>query len=215
MTPKAHRLAELDNPTVSRTYRRLAPIYDQTFGKFADAALRQTVGRANELDGRLLEIGVGTGLALPHYKPSLAVTGIDLSPDMLGRARERARRLACGHVEQLSVMDASRLDFTDASFDVVVALYVMTVVPDPVAVMHEMARVVKPGGRILVCNHFSVDKGLRAAIEKRLASFADVLGFRSEFPLETLLVEERLELVSRTPVKPFGFFTLLEFRRRT
>ncbi|MGH6853981.1 MAG: class I SAM-dependent methyltransferase [Aestuariivirga sp.] len=213
MTQPLRKLADLDNPAVAKAYRRLAPIYDKTFGKIAEAALRQTMERANRHSGKLLEVGVGTGLSLPHYKAQLKVTGIDLSPHMLQRARERVAKAACRNVDALLEMDATQLGFADQSFDVVVALYVMTVVPDPVAVMHELARVTKPGGTVLVCNHFSVEKGLRGAVEKRLAKFADVLGFRSEFPLETLMVSGRLQLVAKTPVNPFGFFTLLEFVR--
>ena len=213
MTQPRRKLADLDNPAVTKTYRLLAPIYDKTFGKFADAAMRQTIERANQLEGRLLEVGVGTGLALPHYKSELAVTGIDLSPHMLKRARARVSKTGRTNIHSLHEMDATKLDFADASFDVVVALYVMTVVPEPVKVMHELARVTKPRGKILICNHFSVDKGLRSVIEKRLANFADVLGFRPEFPLATLLVSDKLKLTAQTPVKPFGFFTLLEFTR--
>jgi phosphatidylethanolamine/phosphatidyl-N-methylethanolamine N-methyltransferase len=214
MTQPLRKLADLDNPAVTKVYRRLAPIYDNTFGKITVAALKLTTDRANCFSGKLLEIGVGTGLSLPHYKRQLAVTGIDLSPDMLRRARERTGRNISCRVEALLEMDATQLEFADASFDVVVALYVMTVVPDPTKVMHELARVTKPGGVVLICNHFSVEKGIRGIVEKKLAKFADVLGFRSEFPLETLMVSERLKLKSKTPVKPFGFFTLLEFGRR-
>ena len=110
-------------------------------------------------------------------------------------------------------MDATKLAFADASFDVAVAMFVMTVVPDPVAVMHELARVTRPGGTVLIVNHFSVEKGLRGAVEKRLAGFADVLGWRPEFPVETLLGDPRLKLIDKRPVRPFGFFTLLEFER--
>lgn len=214
MTQPLRKLAELDNPAVTKSYRRWAPIYDHTFGKIAEAALRQITERANQFEGRLLEIGVGTGLSLPRYKPELAVTGIDLSPDMLKRARERIDKTDCRNVEALLEMDATHLSFPAASFDVVVALYVMTVVPDPIRVMHEMARVTKPGGKVLICNHFSVDKGVRGVVEKKLANFADVLGFRSEFPMDTLLVSDRLKLESMSPVKPFGFFTFLEFTCR-
>ena len=203
--------ADLDNPTVAKTYKRLAPIYDNTFGKFADAALRQTITRANHFTGKLLEVGVGTGLALPHYRPELQVTGIDLSPDMLARARKRLSKHRRPNIQALLEMDATQLKFPDGSFDVAVALYVMTVVPDPVSVMHELARAVKPGGRVLICNHFMVEKGVRALVEKNLAGFADFLGFRSNVTLESLLVSDRLKLVSKTPVRPLGFFTLLEF----
>jgi len=205
--------AELDAPAVARTYKRLAPIYDRTFGKVADAALRQTLARANDFSGAVLEVGVGTGLALPHYGPQFSVTGIDLSPEMLKRGRERVAKLALGNIAGLAEMDASHMSFADASFDVAVALYVMTVVPDPVAVMHEIARVVKPGGRVLICNHFSVEKGLRSKLEKSLSAYADFLGFQSQFPRRTLMVSERLKLERATPLRPFGFFTLLEFAR--
>lgn len=207
------RFAELDNPAVQKAYRRLAPIYDNTFGKVAEAGVRQTTERANQLRGKLLEVGVGTGLALPYYSSRLSVTGIDLSTDMLDRARQRVAKLGLRNIEGLREMDATRMEFADASFDIAAAMYVMTVVPDPAKVMHELARVVKPGGTVLVCNHFCVDKGLRGALEKKLAGYADVVGFRSDFRMETIQVSDRLDLVARTPVKPFGFFTLLEFRR--
>jgi phosphatidylethanolamine/phosphatidyl-N-methylethanolamine N-methyltransferase len=207
------KLAEIDHGDVRRAYKRWAPIYDQTFGKLAEAGIRQAVGRANQYSGRLLEIGAGTGLALPLYRPELRITGIDLSPDMLGRARERVAKAGLRNIEALLEMDAQRLDFPDASFDVTMAMYVMTVVPDPAAVMHEIARVTRPGGTVIVVNHFSVDKGLRGAIEKRMAGFSDVLGFRTEFPIETLMVSDQLRLVGKRPIRPFGFFTLLEFKR--
>lgn len=213
MTGVARKLAELDNGDVRRAYKRWAPVYDATFGKFVEAGVKQATARANQLDGRLLEVGVGTGLALPHYKRSLKVTGVDLSPDMLKRARERIAKRRVHNVEALIEMDATKLAFADASFDIAVAMYVMTVVPDPVAVMSELARVTKPGGRVLIVNHFSVEKGLRGAVEKKLAGFADVLGWRPEFPVETLLADPRLKLVDKRPVRPFGFFTMLEFER--
>jgi phosphatidylethanolamine/phosphatidyl-N-methylethanolamine N-methyltransferase len=208
------KLVELDNLAVRRAYKRWAPVYDATFGKFVEAGVRQTTALANEFSGKLLEIGVGTGLALPHYKRSLQVTGIDLSPDMLERARERAEKAGLKNIKVLQEMDATALEFPDNSFDVVVAMYVMTVVPEPVEVMQEIARVTKPGGTVLIANHFSVEKGLRGAVEKRLAGFADILGWRPEFPVETLLIDDRLQLVERKPVRPFGFFTMLRFRKR-
>jgi phosphatidylethanolamine/phosphatidyl-N-methylethanolamine N-methyltransferase len=208
------KLVDLDNFAVRRAYKRWAPVYDATFGKFVEAGVRQTTAKANEFSGKLLEIGVGTGLALPHYKRSLKVTGIDLSPDMLERARERAVKAGLKNIEALLEMDATALQFPDNSFDIVVAMYVMTVVPEPEQVIREIARVAKPGGTVLITNHFSVEKGLRGAVEKRLAGFADILGWRPEFPVETLLVDDQLELIDRRPVRPFGFFTMLQFRKR-
>jgi phosphatidylethanolamine/phosphatidyl-N-methylethanolamine N-methyltransferase len=207
------KLVELDNHAVRRAYKRWAPVYDATFGKFVEAGVRQTTAKANEFSGRLLEIGVGTGLALPHYERSLRVNGIDLSPDMLERAHERVGKAGLKNIEALLEMDATALKFPDNSFDVVVAMYVMTVVPEPQNVVREIARVTKPGGTVLITNHFSVEKGLRGAVEKQLAGFADILGWRPEFPVETLLADDRLELIEQRPVRPFGFFTMLQFRK--
>lgn len=213
-TGQTRGLAAIDASDVRQAYRRWAPVYDRTFGKFVDAAVRTVTARANQFSGRLLEVGVGTGLALPHYGPSLRVTGIDLSPDMLARARERVARRGQGNVEALIEMDATALSFPDSSFDVTTAMFVMTVVPDPGAVMRELARVTKPGGTVLICNHFSVEEGLRGALERGLARYAARLGWRPEFPVEAILVCGDLALAGRMPVKPFGFFTLLEFRKQ-
>jgi phosphatidylethanolamine/phosphatidyl-N-methylethanolamine N-methyltransferase len=141
------------------------------------------------------------------------VTGIDLSPEMLLRARARARRHRLNNIEALLEMDATDLDFPDHGFDVATAMYVMTVVPDPVAVMDELVRVTRPGGQIVIVNHFSIDKGIRAAVEKKLARFSDVLGWRPDFPVETLMRSGKLALRERRPLNPFGFFTLLRFER--
>jgi phosphatidylethanolamine/phosphatidyl-N-methylethanolamine N-methyltransferase len=206
-------LAEIDNHDVMRAYRRWAPVYDATFGKVVEAGVKQATSVVNRYHGRILEVGVGTGLSLPHYKHSLKVTGIDLSPDMLMRARERAHKRNLRHVEALTEMDATTLKYADTSFDISTAMFVMTVVPDPVQVMNELIRVTKPGGHIVIVNHFSIDKGLRAVVEKRLARFSDILGWRPDFPVETLMVSGKLKLEEQRPLKPFGFFTLLRFQR--
>lgn len=210
MRPK---LAEIDNGDVRRAYRRWAPVYDSTFGRFVEAGVKEATRLINTFHGRVLEVGVGTGLALPHYKPHLRITGVDLSPEMLRRARERVQKEKLTNIDELVEMDATALDFPDASFDVSTAMYVMTVVPEPAKVMHELARVTKPGGHVVIVNHFSAAKGPRALIEKQLAGFADVLGWRPEFPVETILVSDKLSLRSRCELKPFGLFTLLHFTR--
>ncbi len=210
----ARPLQKLETTDVRKAYKRWAPVYDATFGKLVEAGVKQVTARANCFEGRLLEAGVGTGLALLHYDDKLKVTGIDLSSDMLERARARLRKAKRHNVEALLEMDATALQFPDGSFDVAVAMYVLTVAPDPVAVMAELARVTRPGGTVLIVNHFSVENGLRGIIEKRMAKHAAKLGWRPEFPIDTLLVREDLRLVSIRAVKPFGFFTLLEFRKQ-
>jgi phosphatidylethanolamine/phosphatidyl-N-methylethanolamine N-methyltransferase len=207
------QLQKLDENDVRKAYRRWAPVYDVVFGKVVEAGVKQAASRANAFSGKLLEVGVGTGLALRYYGPQLKVTGIDLSTDMLKIARKRMKNSKHGNIEALLEMDATSLAFQDNHFDIVVASYVLTVVPNPAKVIHELARVTKPGGIVLIVNHFSVESGLRGAIEKSLAKHAPKLGWRPEFRYETLLVSERLVLTSIKPVKPLGFFTMLEFRK--
>ena len=207
------QLQNLDENDVRKAYRRWAPVYDTVFGKIVEAGVKQAAARANAFSGKLLEVGVGTGLALRHYGPHLRVTGIDLSTEMLELARKRVKKSGHSNIEALLEMDATSLAFPDNHFDIVVASYVLTVVPNPVEVIHELARVIKPGGAVLIVNHFSVESGLRGAIEKSLAKHASKLGWRSEFKYEALLVSERLRLTSIMPVKPLGFFTMLEFHK--
>lgn len=211
--PHSPQLQKMDENDVRTAYRRWAPVYDATFGKLVTAGMRHATKQANRFSGRLLDVGVGTGLALPHYGPQLSVTGIDLSIEMLERARARIKKSHATNIEALLEMDAGNLRFPAESFDVAIASYVLTVVPDPAKVVHELARVTKPGGTVLIVNHFSVENGLRGAIEKGMAKHATKLGWRPEFPIDTLLVSEKLRLVSIRPVKPMGFFTLLEFKR--
>lgn len=209
MTP----IAQMDEAAVKRAYARWAPIYDLTFGKIADAGRMRAVEHINTLSGRVLEVGVGTGISLPGYKRDLEITGIDLSPDMLGKARERVARQGLSQVGAIQEMDASDLEFVDDSFDAVVAMYVLTVVPDPVQVMRELQRVCRPGGQVIVINHFSIDHGLRGVVEKGMAPFAEALGWRPEFPMDTLMVCEALRLKDVRQLKPFGLFTMLVFEK--
>ena len=158
----AHNLQQpaLDDHAVREAYRLWAPVYDYSFGLVAGPGRRLAVRKLNGADGRVLEIGVGTGLSLPRYKPSLDVTGIDLSPDMLAKAAERVENLKLPR-KALSVVDAGRLAFAGESFDAAAVMYVMTVVPDPAAVMAEMWRVLRPGGMAIVVIHFSRERSPR------------------------------------------------------
>jgi phosphatidylethanolamine/phosphatidyl-N-methylethanolamine N-methyltransferase len=207
------QLVHMSSEAVRRAYRRWAPVYDFTFGKVADWGRMRTVDYINGLEGRVLEVGIGTGISLPHYKRSLKVTAIDLSPDMLKRARERVEREQLSHVEDIIEMDAGDMSFPDNSFDVVVAMYVLTVVPEPRRVMQELQRVCKPGGEVIVVNHFSKTDGLRGRVEKALAPFASLLGWRPQFPMETLFHCDRLIVKGASELKPFGLFTLLRFEK--
>jgi phosphatidylethanolamine/phosphatidyl-N-methylethanolamine N-methyltransferase len=207
-------IGRIDESDVLDAYRRWAPVYDYTFGLVAKEGRRHAVEMLNAREGRLLEVGVGTGLSLPDYGRHLEVVGIDLSPEMLEKARERVADGGLGHVTGLHEMDASDLRFPDSSFDTVVAMYVMTVVPDPEAVMRELSRVTKPGGEVMLVNHFSQRQGVRGWVERRMAPFADKIGWRSVFDVSRVTVCDDLELVERQALRPFGLFTMLRFAKK-
>jgi phosphatidylethanolamine/phosphatidyl-N-methylethanolamine N-methyltransferase len=201
----------VDVTSVRHAYRRWAPIYDFTFGTIANAGRKHVVNIINRRKGRVLEVGVGTGLSLPAYASHLKVTGIDLSPEMLDKARWRVGRERLHNVEGLHEMDAGALAFPDESFDTVVAMYVLTVVPDSDKVMRELERVCAPGGEVILVNHFSQDEGIRGFLERRLAPLAGTIGWRSIFTLDRALVCDDLRLAERKTLWPFGLFTMLRF----
>jgi phosphatidylethanolamine/phosphatidyl-N-methylethanolamine N-methyltransferase len=208
--PKA---LQLDEGAVRDAYRRWAPVYDYTFGAVSTAGRRHAVQIINGGTGRVLEVGVGTGLALPDYKKHLDIVGIDLAPEMLEKARDRVKAEKLTNVSGLHEMDASNLRFPDNSFDTVVAMYVITVVPDPQKVMLELARVTKPGGEVMLVNHFSQDQGVRGWVERQMAPFADLVGWHSVFDVSRVMVCDDLKLVDRKSLRPLGIFTMMRFRK--
>lgn len=203
--------ALIDAGAVRDAYRRWAPVYDFTFGAIADVGRKHVVRIINRRKGSVLEVGVGTGLSLPAYGEHLTITGIDLSPDMLDKARGRVERGQLGHVAGLHEMDAGALAFPDESFDTVVAMYVLTVVPDSDKVMRELERVCAPGGEVILVNHFSQDDGLRGFFERRLAPLAKFIGWHAVFEIDRVLICDDLRLAERKTLWPFGLFTMLRF----
>ena len=203
----------MDEQAVRSAYRRWAPFYDNTFGRFTTEGRRHAVEMINKRAGRVLEVGVGTGLSLAYYGSHLEIVGIDLSPEMLGKAREKVAEEGLDNVTGLHEMDAGELKFADASFDTVVAMYTITVVPEPEKVMRELARVCKVGGQVTLVNHFSQDEGVRGWVERRMAPFGDKLGWRPVFDLDRVMVCENLKVVDRQPLRPWGLFTMLRFER--
>ena len=206
-------IGRMDEDVVRMAYRRWAPVYDHTFGRVATEGRRQAVQIINQGQGRVLEVGVGTGLSLPEYKRHLEIVGIDLSPEMLDKARERVAD-GLDHVTGLHEMDAGELAFPDASFDTTVAMYVMTVVPDPEKVMRELSRVTKPGGEVILVNHFSQEQGVRGWLERRMAPFAGKIGWRPVFDVDRVMVCDDLKLIERRSLRPMGLFTMMRFSKR-
>ncbi len=137
------------------------------FGEVFERGRRASIAAAERIGGRILEVGVGTGISLPDYARSNRLVGIDISEPMLRKAQERVVEHGLANVEALAVMDAPHLGFPDDAFDVVVAQYVITAVPDPEATLDEFARVLKPGGEIVLVNHIGAESGLRAPSSMR------------------------------------------------
>ncbi len=197
------------NDTI-RTYRWFSGSYDLLFGPVFHPGRKEAVRIANDRPGqRILEVGVGTGLSLPHFRPDSRVTGIDVSAEMLEKAKRRTARMGLAHVEGLHVMDAENLEFADNSFDAVLALYVASVVPDPARFAAEMRRVCIPRGTIVVVNHFTSENGLARFMEKRLAHLARHIGFHADFPFEDFQRASRLSIREVRPSNLFGYWKLL------
>ena len=206
-----------DKQVMQKAYARWAPVYDVLCGPVFVNGRRAAARAAREAGGRILEIGVGTGLSFDDYDATTEITGIDLSEPMIARARMRAASGRYPFVKGLAVMDAHNLRYDDASFDCVVAQFVITLVEDPERVLSECARVVKPGGQIVLVNHLYSERGLAAAVERLLAQKAQRLGLRPEFPFARLAAWAQAhggaELIERRKVPPFGVYTLVRFRR--
>lgn len=201
----------LDADAVRAAYRRWAGVYDAVFGSVSAFGRRRAVNAVNHLPGdKVLEVGVGTGLALPHYLRNKRITGIDLSVDMLARARERVARQKLDHVDALLEMDAEATHFADGQFDIAVAMFVASVVPDARRLMAEMRRVVRPGGWVLFVNHFLAEGGVRLLAERAMAPASRALGWHPDFAMDSLLTTQDRAVAKIMPVPPVGLFTLVQ-----
>ncbi len=211
--------AALDRGQIEKAYARWAPVYDMVFGRVFEQGRRASIEAAEKHcgagGGRILEVGVGTGISLPDYNRVNRIVGIDISAAMLRKARERVIEHKLDNVECVAVMDAKHLAFPDASFDVVVAQYVITAVPEPEATLDEFARVLKPGGEIVLVNHIGAEAGLRKAFERGFSPVARRLGWRPEFPWARIArwveTADGVHLIERRPMPPLGHFSLIRF----
>jgi phosphatidylethanolamine/phosphatidyl-N-methylethanolamine N-methyltransferase len=208
-----HPRAALDTASVREAYRRWAGVYDVVFGGVSAFGRKRAVAAVNLLPGpRVLEVGVGTGLALPLYRPDLDVVGIDLSREMLLKAQEKVGEQALAHVHGLLEMDAENMAFASGSFDIAVAMFTASVVPDAKKLFAEMSRVVRPGGHLLFVNHFAAEDGFRWWVERSMSPLARVLGWHPDFMIEDLLDPAVTRVESRDPCPPAGLFTLVKVR---
>lgn len=199
----------MDIDAIRKSYRRYADSYDLYFGAVFQPGRRAVVDQLACRSGdRILEVGVGTGISLSLYPRDVHVTGIDVSSEMLAKARNRQNREQLRNVE-LYEMDAEAMDFADDSFDKVVAMYVASVVPNPHRLVDEMRRVCKPDGELFIVNHFHSNHPVLARCEKMIAPLSKLMGFRPDFSLDSFVEGTRLEVVQRTRVNLGGYWTLL------
>jgi phosphatidylethanolamine/phosphatidyl-N-methylethanolamine N-methyltransferase len=208
---------DIDRDGVAKAYARWAPIYDLVFGAVFEKGRRASIAAADRVGGRVLDVGVGTGLSLTDYASTTRLSGVDLSEPMLRKAQERVKTLGLANVETLAVMDAKMLAFADNSFDAVVAQYVITTVPDPEGTLDDFVRVLKHGGELILVNHIGAERGPRKLAEAAFAPVARRLGWRPEFPWERLVNWQQrhggVTLVERTPMPPLGHFSLIRYRK--
>jgi len=213
--------ADIDKSSVERAYARWAPVYDLVFGAVFDSGRRAAIMAAEEVcgpaGGRILEVGVGTGISLPEYAQKNRLVGIDLSEPMLRKAHERVTELKLSNVDAIAVMDAERMALPDRSFDVVVAQFVITAVPNPETTLDEFVRVTRPGGEIVLVNHIGAESGPRRVFELCFAPVARRLGWRPEFRFGRLADwatrHGGVRLVEHRPMPPLGHFSLIRFAR--
>ena len=194
-------------------YKRWAGVYDVVFGGVSAFGRRRAVEAVNLLPGpRVLEVGVGTGLALPLYRPDLDVVGIDLSREMLLHAQQKVAQQKLAQVHGLLEMDAENMAFASGSFDIAVAMFTASVVPDAKKLFAEMSRVVRPGGHLMFVNHFAAEGGFRWWVERTMAPLSRILGWHPDFELTDLLDPAVTRVESREACPPAGLFTLVKVR---
>jgi phosphatidylethanolamine/phosphatidyl-N-methylethanolamine N-methyltransferase len=214
-------MGDINKHSVARAYALWAPVYDFVFGAVFERGRLASIAAAEQAcgpnGGRILEVGVGTGISLPDYARRNKIVGVDLSEPMLRKAHERVAALRLSNVEALSVMDAARMALPDSSFDVVVAQFVITAVPHPEETLDEFARVVKPGGEIILVNHIGAESGPRRIFEICFAPLAQLLGWRPGFRFGRLTEwatrHGGVRLIERRPMPPMGHFALIRFSR--
>lgn len=198
---------------IQKSYRRWAPVYDLTFGRITQGGRAMAAAHVNAQGGSVLEVGIGTGLALDFYGSHVQVAGIDVSAEMLREAELKAHRRGLRNLSGLHQMDARQIAFPDASFDHVAAMHVMSVVPEPERVLDEMARVCRPGGSVMIANHFAGRAEGWTLAERLAAPLANYLGWHADFVIDRVLGHPKLRLEEQRQVRPLGLMTFLRFRR--
>ncbi|STY31730.1 methyltransferase [Legionella wadsworthii] len=198
--------------SIRKVYNIYASFYDFVFGSIFNpgrSLCTEIINNRAKQNSEVLEIGIGTGLSLPLYRSDLKITGIDISEKMLEKAQGQVVKNKLQNRVHLKVMDAAQLEFPDNSFDFIVAMYVASVVPDVTAFLQELTRVAKPSAEIIFVNHFASERGIIRFLEKILAPVNELVGFKSDFSVHSILDYKKLILLDSQKTNLFGYWKLL------
>ncbi|HHF7375815.1 phospholipid N-methyltransferase PmtA [Legionella bozemanae] len=201
--------------SIRKVYNIYASFYNFLFGSIFNpgrSLCTEIVNKGAKQNATVLEIGIGTGLSLPLYRGDLQITGIDISEKMLEKAEEQVVKNKLEERVQLKVMDAAHLEFPDNSFDFIVAMYVASVVPDVHAFLQELTRVAKPTAQIIFVNHFASEQPVIRFFEKTFARINELVGFKSDFSVHSILDYKALKLLDSRKTNLFGYWKLLHCR---
>lgn len=212
-----HGFSQPDISSIKKAYARWAPIYDLTYRRLTAPGRKAAVAAGLACGSTILEVGAGTGMSLEDYPRDCTVIATDLSEDMLKLAAKKVREQSLSHVRGVVVMDGCHLGFPDGKFDAVSAQMMITLVPDPEGALDEFARVLRPGGEIILVNHFGADGGVQARVEEAVAPLVSKVGWSSAFKVSRLAAwaarRGDFNIVEVRPLKPLGFFSMVRLRK--
>ena len=199
----------------SKLYAEFAPLYDRVFGKIFYNRLEQVIENLGIPPGaKVLEVGAGTGTSFPAYPAHCEIIGVDLAPDMLARARQKLQENGWSHIKVME-MNALDLQFRENTFDYVMAFHVVTVVPDPVRMIAEAKRVCKPGGRIVIVNHFTSEVPILGSLTQALDPITRWLGWRTDLRLKPFIESTGLRVEKNYKLSKASLYDVILCRKES